>query len=178
MKSASVSWEHREAMFHRRPRLCLVLAAGWHEGVMESSWGLALWEARKGHWWRCSLSGSRRTRTDRFMERSWGFVPWRQPMRDYWWKYSPVAARDLTFWRCQYLVITTKKWSQLEPRRQVVFTAVGRAGKATQAIYRIPEDCEWISDNGTLDYLYCWHLVLLGSDGAHSLLKKVFNFDF
>lgn len=29
-----------------------------HKELIESSWSLALWEARKGHWWRCSLSGS------------------------------------------------------------------------------------------------------------------------
>jgi hypothetical protein len=63
-----------------------------HEGVMKNSWGLALWEAREGHWWRCSFSCSWWPRTEGVMQRSWGLAPWRVPMRGYWW--SLVAAED------------------------------------------------------------------------------------
>lgn len=53
----------------------------WRQkGVMESSWGLALQEAKGGHLWRCSQSSSGSPRTEGIMERSWGFASWREPI--------------------------------------------------------------------------------------------------
>jgi hypothetical protein len=61
---------------------------------MESSWGLTLWEAREGHWLRCSLSCSWHLRTEGVMQRSWGLAPGREPMKGYWW--SLVSVEDLS----------------------------------------------------------------------------------
>ena len=61
-----------------------------HDGVMKSSWGLTLWEAVEGHWWRYSLSCSWWPRTEEVMQRIWGLAPWREPMRGYWWSLVGV----------------------------------------------------------------------------------------
>jgi hypothetical protein len=58
----------------------------------QPGWGLALWEAIEGHWWKCSLSCSWQLRTERVMQRIWGLAPWREPMRGHWW--SLVVAED------------------------------------------------------------------------------------
>jgi len=101
---------------------------------MESSWGLALWEARRGHWWRCSLSGSWRPRT----EENLSLTPWREPVRGYWWNCSPVAVEDPAFWRCQDHRMTTKNSSscRIEPPRieGTMYAVGGRAGEVTQAL--------------------------------------------
>ena len=44
------------------------------------------------------------------------------------------------------------EWIQPEPRRQDVCAAEGRAGEMTQALWRSPEDREWIPDIGQLEF--------------------------
>lgn len=75
--------QHIKAIFHRGPRLCLVLAAkfcsksyhggtSWrHERVFENNWGSVLGETRRGHWWKCSLGGSLMPKIEGVMHRSW-----------------------------------------------------------------------------------------------------------
>jgi hypothetical protein len=77
-----------------------------------SIWCLALWEVRRGHWWRCNLSGSWRPRTEGVMQRSWGLAPCQEPVRGY--LCSPVAAEDSSVWRVQYHEMTTKNSSSSE----------------------------------------------------------------
>ena len=89
----SISWEHKEAVSQRQPRLYLMLqrdlvmckshpGGTGFEGI-ESSWGSVLWESRKGRWWRCSLSCSWWPSTEGARQRSGGLAPWREPMRGY-----------------------------------------------------------------------------------------------
>jgi hypothetical protein len=65
----------------------------------------------KGHWWRCSFSGSWRPRTKGVMQGSWDLALWRKPMRGYWWKCSLVAAETPAYCRYQYHGMTTKNSS-------------------------------------------------------------------
>ena len=52
------------------------------------SWGLALWQVREAHWWKCSLSEGPGLK--------WSckevLAPGREPMRGYWW--SLVTLED------------------------------------------------------------------------------------
>lgn len=60
------------------------------------------------------------------------------------------------------------KWNQSEPRRvftepKEVCTADGRASEVTQALWRNPEDCEWVPVISS-GVIYTESLVLLFSD--------------
>ena len=88
---------------------------------MEISWGLALWEARIGLWWRCSLSCSWWPKTEGVMQRSWGLAPWREPMRGYWWSlvaaedtWKPIGNASTMWWPPRSA--TAVEWSQPELR--------------------------------------------------------------
>jgi hypothetical protein len=59
---------------------------------MRSIWVLALCEARKGHWWMCSLSCNWWPKTKGVIQKGLGLAPWRESMRVYQW--SLVAAED------------------------------------------------------------------------------------
>ena len=55
------------------------LTSNWfwrHSGVMENSWSLALWEASRGHQWKCSLSCGGNPKTEGAMEGGWGSAPY------------------------------------------------------------------------------------------------------
>jgi hypothetical protein len=88
---------------------------------MERNWGLALWEVRRGHWWRW------RHRIDQVMQRRWALALWREIVRGYWWKCSLVAAEDPSILEIpvpwddhQEQQQQCSGWSQLESRRQAV----------------------------------------------------------
>jgi len=56
----------------------------------KNSWGLGLWEAMEGHWWRYNFNCSWHFRTEGVMQGGWGLVPWREHMRGYWWSLDAM----------------------------------------------------------------------------------------
>jgi hypothetical protein len=110
----SVSWEHREAVFQRQPDLVMCKSHPGGTGFEIwrcSSWCLTLWEARRSHWWSCSLSGSWRPRTEGVMQRSWGLTPWREPIGE---SAAQLQQKTPAFWSSvwpQYHRIITKNSS-------------------------------------------------------------------
>lgn len=90
---------------------------------------------------------------------------WREPMRGYWWRQSPVAAEDLRvlgsfgYWGKVRTMgkpprtAAAAEWRQPESSTQ---SSVCRAGELPQSLWKSPEDHKRIQDNWTLGYLYCW----------------------
>lgn len=115
---------------------------------MEGSWGLALWEVRRSHWSRCSLSNKGSLRDQWIVEKSkenpgkatgesaaqfklrtLDFLEMAVP----WWTHRTSAAVE---------------WSHLECRRQDVAVVEGRAGRVTQGPWQCSLDGEWSPDIG------------------------------
>lgn len=178
----------------RRPTWYLKLAAELGSvrvtqvvlGFIESSWTLAPWKAKRGHWWKLSLSGSRRPRIGGVLERSEALHHETSlVMRGYWWKWNPVVAEDLGFWRCQCRGMATKNCSTggMEPAKAWKTSRVfcGRSFRRQLRPLKEPRR-SWVNFKyWTLSYLHCCSLVLLwfGCDCAKVLRswgKKVISF--
>lgn len=114
---------------------------------------------------------------------SWG--PWR---RGYWWKYSPVAARDLSIlevpvpWlNCQ----EQQQWWSGDSLGLGDNLCVLRGESQRRDLGPLEESCRlWVDPrHWTLSYLHGWGLVLLCSDCGQALVlsswnKKAFNLFF
>jgi hypothetical protein len=89
----------------------------------------------------CSLSGSWRPKIEGFMQGSWDLAPWTESIWSHWWKCSLAAVEDPSIlevgvnslaWPTR--TASAVEWSQLEPRRQAVCAAEGRAGGFTKLL--------------------------------------------
>jgi hypothetical protein len=134
---------------------------------------LALWEARRGHCWRCSLSGSWRPRIEEVTQRSWGLTWWKEPMRSYLWMCSPVAAEDISVLEMpvpwddhqeQPQQWSTGSWN-LEDK---VCATKSRAGEWRRP-WRSPEDCKLDPRHWMVGV---WFLLLIVTEPWYFLLLK------
>lgn len=65
------SWQSKLVMCKRLP-----CGTGFEiKKGLQNSWSLALWEAKRGHWQRCSLSCNVNPEVNGVMKRSWGLAP-------------------------------------------------------------------------------------------------------
>lgn len=113
-----------------------------------SSWGLALWGIRSGHWWRCSITSSWSPRISGIMENIGGLTQWKELLM----RVEPSCSRrpqnvgDVSNIGWAPRITAVLRWSRPEPRREAVCLAEGRAWEETWALWRSPEDCEWITE--------------------------------
>lgn len=99
------------------------------EGVMGSRWNLVLGEARRGHWWMCSLNCSRSTRIEEVIEaEAWHNVAGLESLKKdqerlllkvQQLQWRPQRHGDGIPWTTAKDSIY-REWSQPEPRREAV----------------------------------------------------------
>lgn len=115
--------------------------------VMENIWGLALWEARRGHWWNVArvavkapiLKGSWRKFEALHHEESPGEATGKVPF-SYSRRHQHFGGSSTMGW-----LLGTMEWTLPELRRQTEFAADGGGGGVTQALKRL-KDYGWIPD--------------------------------
>lgn len=118
-----------------------------HEGIVESSWGLAVGEARRSYWWRCSLRNSLSSRTEELIERTWGLAAWPEPRRDCWWKCSPVTGGTQRFGDASIMGNHQGQhhlWRGVGLSLGDMLCVLQREPQ----LWRTAEDGEWIADTG------------------------------
>ena len=136
------------------------------KAVMKSSWGSALWEAREGHWWRCSLSCNGWPRTNGVMQRSWSLTPRWEPLVKPSCSGRQQCFEDASTMRWPPRTAAAVEYRQLEPRRQ----AVCYKGQIWRSPWRSTEEWLWFPDiRQSLIFLS-----IVTMPWYFSLLKKVF----
>lgn len=129
--------QHTEAVFQNWPRLYLVLTAKLGSvRVTQMVLALKAWES---HGEQLRLGTSRgqerplvkeepqwqlKTQDRRVKQGFWGSAPWREPMRRYWWKWSPVEQKT------PVVLAITVPWGDLQ------YSRVEAAGAPGQAVWR------------------------------------------
>lgn len=123
-------------------RVTQVILFWMHEGVLESSWGLALWETIS--------KGITSVGVEVPMQRSWGLVPSRKPRRGYCWKYRPVAVEALGMLEIPVSLEDHQEqqqlWSRLSQSRKDKLWVLQRdePGNWPTPIQYSAEDHEWV----------------------------------
>ena len=127
---------------------------------METSWGLELWEAREGHLVKVQPQLQLMTQDWRGHAKKLRLGTMKRACEKLLVKVQSSCSRrpqsfgDASTMGWSPRTAAAVERSQAEPRRQAVCATEGRAP------WKRPRDREWIPDNWTLSYLYCWSFAL------------------